>query len=84
MGSMMLVDTDAGTTDGEIRDFPVRYRLPACDDINRVEGDGSRPAVTLPFNKVDAGTLRGLVPRINHISWMQRKVDAMALAGRFE
>lgn len=34
--------------------------------------------------KVDAGTLRGMVPRINRISSKQRKVDAMALAERFE
>ncbi|SPA56874.1 conserved protein of unknown function [Cupriavidus taiwanensis] len=84
MSSMMLVNIDAGTTDDEIRDFLVRYGLPAFDDITRVEGDGSRPAVRLHFNEVDAGTLRGLVPRINHIFWKQRKVDAMVLAERFE
>jgi hypothetical protein len=84
MSVLMLVNIDPSTTDQEIRDFLLRYGLPAFDEIERVPGDGTRPAVTLHFDTVDAATLRNLQPRINHLFWKQRKVDAIVMNERYE
>lgn len=84
MSVLMLVNIDTSTTDEEIQEFIGRYGFPAFDEIERVPGDGTRPAVSLHFNSVDGAALRLLQPRINHLFWKQRKVDAMVLTERFE
>jgi len=81
MSVLMLVNIDTATTDEEIQEFIGRYGFP---EIERVPGDGTRPAVSLHFNSVDGAALRLLQPRINHLFWKQRKVDAMVLTERFE
>ena len=51
-----------GTSDDEIREFVKKYAPDLeCVKIQRVDGDGSRPAATLEF----AGTSPGLVERIS-------------------
>ena len=84
MSVLMLVNIDTATTDDEIREFLGRYGFPAFDEIERLPGDGSRPAVAVHFNAVEGAALRMLQPRINHLFWKKRQVDAMVLNERFE
>ncbi|GLC96628.1 hypothetical protein Tamer19_60370 [Cupriavidus sp. TA19] len=84
MSVLMLSNVDMETTDDEIREFLIRYGFPAFDEIERLPGDGSRPAVAVHFNAVEGAALRMLQPRINHLFWKKRQVDAMVLNERFE
>ena len=60
-----------GTSDEEIREFLKKYVADAeCVRIDRVDGDGSRPAAMLEI----AGSLEAIVTRLNGMYWKQRKL----------
>ena len=65
-----------GTSDDEIRAFVKKY-VPdlECVSIERVDGDGSRPAATLEV----AGPVDAAVTRLNGMFWKERKLVVQAL-----
>lgn len=83
MAVLFLGNIDAGTTDEEVRDFLIKYGLPAYDEIEHVQGDGTHPGVTLTFNELDPEALRKLQPRINGMFWKGHKINAMVMAERY-
>ena len=63
------------TTDDEVRDL-VRKYAPAleCTKIQRVEGDGSRPAAVLEFADTPFGSLEAVSTRLHGMHWKGRSL----------
>jgi hypothetical protein len=60
--------------DDEIDEFLQKYGFPAFDSINRVPGDGSRPAAILDYPDLKEEVLAKLTPRVNDMTWRERKL----------
>lgn len=64
-----------GTTDEELRAFVAKYAPDLeCIDIQRVEGDGSRPAAKLEFSQAPLGVLEAVSMRLNGMFWKEREL----------
>ena len=83
MAHLMLVNIEDGTTDDEIREFLEKYGFPPFDEIERLPGDGSRPAAMLSFDDVDVIALGKLRDRIHDIYWKHRQLGARVMSERF-
>lgn len=63
------------TPDEEIREFVRKYAPDLeCAKIQRVEGDGSRPAAVLEFADPPLGALEGVSMRLNGMHWKGREL----------
>ena len=64
-----------GTTDEEIREFVKKY-APAleCTTLQRIEGDGSRPAASLEFRETPFGAVESISLRLNGMQWKGREL----------
>ena len=70
-----------GTPDEEIREFVRKYAPDVeCTAIQRVEGDGSRPAAILEFANTSLGLLEKASTRLNGMYWKERALVVQALA----
>jgi len=59
-----------GTSDEEIREFVKKYAPDLeCTKIQRVEGDGSRPAATLEFADTPYGSVEKISMRLHGMYW---------------
>ena len=74
MERLWIVNIAPGTTDDELKAFVTKYTSDPieCTEIERVDGDGSRPAalVTITGKKLD--TLGKLALRLNGMYWKGR------------
>lgn len=69
-----------GTSDDEIREFVAKYdSTMKCTGIQRVDGDGSRPAVTLEFAAAPQNALEAMATRLNGMQWKERVLFAQVL-----
>lgn len=68
------------TTDVEIRELVKKY-APAleCTGIQRVDGDGSRPAAVLVFADTPIGSLETVSMRLNGMFWKERSLVVQTL-----
>jgi hypothetical protein len=63
------------TPDQEIRDFVKKYAPDLeCTSIQRVDGDGSRPAAMLEFAEAPIGALEKVSMRLNRMYWKNREL----------
>ncbi|NPT56105.1 RNA-binding protein [Paraburkholderia elongata] len=69
MAELWLGNVADDASDEEIRELLIKYGFPSFDDIQRVQGAGSRPGVLLTFNDTDPQVLRSLLPRIEKLFW---------------
>lgn len=83
MVELLLGNIESGTSDDEIKEFLVKYGFPVFDGIERMPGDGSRPAVLLTFKEAAPETLRSLQPRIQNMFWKNRKLSAQIMSERY-
>jgi hypothetical protein len=83
MVRLILGNIEPGTSDDEVQEFLTKYGFPPYDEIARMDGEGSRPAVTLTFNSLDPGALRILQSRVHGLFWKNRKVAASVLMDHF-
>ena len=83
MALFMLTNVPDGTTDEELLAFLGKYGIPAPDEIEHIEGDGSRPSVMLTFHAVDADALQLLRPRIHDMYWKNKRLSVMVLHERY-
>lgn len=83
MTRMLLANVATETTDEEIGEFLVKYGFPAYSAIERVPGDGSRPAVMISFDEIDGAALDRLKSRIHEIYWKKRKISVRVLLDDF-
>ena len=66
-----------GTSDEEICELVKKYAPGvACAVIERVEGDGSRPAAMLEFG----GAFDQIVSRLNGLYWKERRLNVQSLS----
>ena len=63
------------TTDDEVRSFVKKYAPDLeCTKIQRVDGDGSRPAAVLEFANPPLGALENVSMRLNGMYWKNRSL----------
>ncbi|MFM0501596.1 RNA-binding protein [Paraburkholderia caffeinilytica] len=74
MTDLWVGNVEDDTPDEEIREFLVRYGFPSFDEILRVEGTGTQPAVVLSFNAASPEALRSLQPRVHNLFWKSRTI----------
>ncbi|MFO1316763.1 MAG: RNA-binding protein [Burkholderiales bacterium] len=68
-----------GTTDETLREFVAKYAGNLeCTEIQRVEGDGSRPAAILTFAGGELEAVPRLALRLNGMYWQGRRLTASA------
>ncbi|WP_427309006.1 RNA recognition motif domain-containing protein [Cupriavidus sp. H39] len=83
MSVLLLANVDPDTTEEEIRAFLVKYGLPEFNDIEYLDGDGSRPAARLTFDSLDSDALDKLKGRIHGMYWKGKQLSAQVLRERF-
>jgi len=64
-----------GTTDDEVREFVGKY-APQLEikEIQRVEGDGSRPAASIEFVDTPYGSVEKISMRLHGMHWKGREL----------
>ena len=75
---LWIGNIEPGTSDEELRAFLARYGIDTVESIQKVEGDGSRPAVVL---EVPASTevLMKATQRLNGLYWKGRSLNVQAM-----
>ena len=69
-----------GTTDDEIKAFLKKYGGNLeCSEIERVEGDGTRPAAMIRFTAGKVDVLGRLALRLNGMYWKGRPLSCNTL-----
>ena len=69
-----------GTPDEEIRELVKKYASDLeCTNLQRVEGDGSRPAAVLEFANPALGALEKVSMRLNGMHWKERSLVVQTL-----
>lgn len=69
-----------GTSDEEIRQFVKKYAPDLeCTKIQRVEGDGSRPAAVLEFADTPYGSVEKISMRLHGMYWKERQLFVQTL-----
>ena len=69
-----------GTSDEDVRELVKKYAPGLeCAKIQRVEGDGSRPAAVLEFAGPPLGALEGVSMRLNGMYWKERSLIVQTL-----
>jgi len=68
------------TTDEEIGDF-VRKYAPGLEvkKIQRIEGDGTRPAVAIEFVDTPYGSVERIAMRLHRMQWKGRELFAQTM-----
>ena len=70
-----------GTSDDEIRDLVKKYAPDLqCKAIQRVEGDGSRPAASIEFVDTPYGSVEKVSMRLHGMHWKGRELFAQTQA----
>jgi hypothetical protein len=82
MAMLWIGNIKPGTSDDELRALLTKYGFPACDGIQHVPGDGSRPAVMVTFDAADATMLQRLQPRMDNLFWKDRRLNVSVLPAR--
>ncbi|MEJ8815898.1 RNA-binding protein [Variovorax ureilyticus] len=83
MGRLWIGNIEADTSDEELQELLTKYGFPTFDAIERVSGDGSRPAAVFTFEGASPEALRLLVPRIHDLFWKHRKLVVQVLRDNF-
>ena len=76
---LWMGNLDPATTDEELQEFLTKYGAPKIATIERVMGDGSRPAVTLTFESPAVETLYKMAQRLNGMHWKERELVVQVL-----
>jgi hypothetical protein len=70
---LWIGNIEPGTSDEEIRDLVAKYAPDLqCTTIQRVDGDGSRPAAVLEFENPALGALDTAAMRLHGMYWKER------------
>jgi hypothetical protein len=70
-----------GTTDDELKELVKKYAHELeCTAIQRMEGDGSRPAAVLEFAGAPLGAVEQLSMRLGGMYWKGRELFSSTVA----
>ena len=76
MERLWIANIAPGTSDDELKAFVAKYAPDIeCVEIQRVEGDGSRPTAWLTFTNRKLDSLAKLALRLNGMYWKERKLS---------
>ncbi|GIK86530.1 MAG: hypothetical protein BroJett026_20110 [Betaproteobacteria bacterium] len=76
MQKLWIANIAPGTSDKDLKAFVAKYAPEAeCTHIQRVEGDGSRPAAVMTFAKADFVTIGRLQARLDGMFWNGRTLS---------
>lgn len=78
MARLWIANLPPEASDDEIDEFLQKYGFPSFDGIERVPGDGSRPAAILDFPSLTEDLLRRLQPRVHDVAWREHKLFVSA------
>lgn len=71
-----------GTSDEELCAFVKKYAPKLeCTHVERVNGDGSRPAAILEFANAPFGSLETVSMRLNSMRWKERALLVQTIRG---
>ena len=75
MERLWLANIEPGTTDDELKEFVKKYAPDLeCSEIQRMDGDGSRPAALMSFTNKKFDSLGKLKIRLDGLYWKGRKL----------
>jgi len=78
---LWIGNIEPGTTDEEIREFVKKYAPDLeCTKIQRIDGDGSRPAVQLEFKDTPYGSVETISMRLHGMYWKGRELYVQTMA----
>ena len=77
MAKLLVGNLPPDTAEEDLKALLVKYGFPPFTSMGAIAGDGSRPAVSLDFEGVDAETLRKLTPRVHDLFWVDRLISVM-------
>ncbi|HTQ72797.1 MAG TPA: RNA-binding protein [Burkholderiales bacterium] len=77
---LWLGNVAPGTTDDEIREFVKKYS-PGVEikKVDRIEGDGTRPAVSVEFVDPPFGAVQKIAMRLHRMQWKGRELFAQTM-----
>lgn len=82
MERLWIANIAPGTSDDELKAFVKKYAPDIeCSEIQRVEGDGSRPAALMSFTNKKFDTLGNLSLRLDGMFWKGRTLSASTMLG---
>ncbi len=78
---LWIGNIEPGTTDDDLRDFVKKYSPDLeIKAIQRVEGDGSRPAATVEFVDTPYGSVEKISMRLHGMYWKGRELFVQTIA----
>jgi hypothetical protein len=82
MERLWIANIEPGTSDDELRALVKKYAPDIeCTEIQRVDGDGSRPAAMMSFTGKKFDTLGKLSLRLNGMYWKGRTLTSSTMIG---
>ncbi len=76
MERLWIANIAPGTSDEELKELVKKYAPDLeCSELQRVEGDGSRPAAMLTFANKKFDSLGKLALRLNGMYWKGRTLS---------
>ncbi len=83
MARLWIGNIEDNTTDEELQELLTKYGFPKFDSIERVPGDGSRPAAIFTFGEASPEGLALVAPRIQDLFWKHRKLTVQVMRDNF-
>jgi hypothetical protein len=84
MATLWIGNIPPNTADEDLKALLVKYGFPACDAIEHVPGDGSRPAAMIRFNSTGPLLLQQLQSRVQNLYWKDRRLTVAVMASSQE
>jgi hypothetical protein len=82
MERFWIANIAPGTTDDELKDLVKKYAPELeCNEIQRVEGTGARPAALMSFTNKKFDSLGKLSLRLNGMYWKERTLSCSTTLG---
>jgi hypothetical protein len=81
MATLWVGNIAPEASDDELKALLLKYGFPAFDAIERMPGDGTRPAALLTFHATTAGDLQQLQPRVHNLYWKSRRLNIEVMSG---
>jgi hypothetical protein len=83
MERLWIVNIAPDTTDEELKAFVAKYTADQieCTEIQRVDGDGSRPSALMTITGKKLDTLGKLALRLNGMYWKGRPLGCSTMLG---
>lgn len=83
MARLWIGNIEDNTSDEELQQLLTKYGFPTFSAIERVPGDGTRPAAIFTFEGASPDAVALLVPRIHDLFWKHRKLTVQVMRDTF-